>query len=244
MDNKAGKTMTGTLINVAAIAGGALVGVALKSRVSDTVTAPILKVVGVVIGVIALNGMIGAMFSVDPESGALTSSGGFLLLVSLVLGCLAGELARIDDRINAFGQRVEARFGAEGFAKGFVTASLLFPIGALSVIGPLYDGLMGDISILLMKSGLDFTASIILASTLGIGVLFSGIPVLIFQGSISLLAVAIYPFVSDALLALFSMVGYSLVLCIGINFVVDAKIKVANLSPALVVPVIYYFFVH
>jgi len=233
--------MAGTIINVVGIVVGALIGVALKKRISNRMTAPILKIMGVVIAIISLNGIIGAMFRVDSYTGTLTSSGGFLLLVSMVIGCLIGELARIDDRINAFGQSVEARFGAEGFAKGFVSASLLFPIGAMAIIGPLYDGLMGDISVLLIKSGLDFTISIILASTLGIGVLFSFIPVLIVQGSITLLAGAIYPFVSPTLLDLFCMTGYVLVLCIGINFIIDAKIKVANLLPALLVTIGYYF---
>ena len=233
--------MTGTLINVASIMVGALIGVALKKRISGRITDPILKVLGVVIAVIALNGIIGAMFFADPATGVLSPSGSFLLLISMVIGCLVGELARIDDRINAFAKRVEDRIGADGFAKGFVAGSLLFPVGAMAVIGPLYDGLMGDISILLIKSALDFTTAIVLASTLGIGVLFAAIPVFLFQGSITLLAGAIDPFVSTALLNTFYMVGYTVVLCIGINFFTDAKIKAANLLPSLLVPIVYYF---
>jgi len=229
------------MVNVGAIAAGSLIGVALKKGISEEMSSSVVKVQGVVIAVISINGMIGAMFMVDPVSGALNSSGGLLLLVAMVLGCAAGELLKIEDRVNIFAKKIENRFGADGFAKGFVAASLIFPIGALAVIGPLQDGLLGDASLLYIKSMLDFVISIVLASTLGIGVLFSFIPVLILQGGITLLAEAIYPFVTDHLLDLFSMTGYAIVLCIGINFFAGAKIKVANLLPALLVPIIYYF---
>jgi len=233
--------MSGTLLNALGIVAGSLIGIALKKRLPQNLGDQVLKILGLATGIIAITGMIGAMFVVDADTGALISSGGFLLLVSLVIGCVAGELIRIDDHLNAFGKRVESRFGESGFARGFVAASLLFPVGVLAVIGPLYDGLTGDISILVIKTGLDFTAAIILASTLGIGVLFSIVPLVLFQGSVTLLAGVIYPFVSQALLDIFSMVGYAIVLCIGINFVAGTNIKVANLLPALAVPVVYYF---
>ena len=233
--------MSGTLLNALGVIAGSLIGVALKRRIPERLTDPILRVLGLVTVVIAITGMLSAMFVSDTVTGALVSSGSFLLLISLVIGCVVGELLRIDDRLGTFSKRIESRFGASDFARGFIAASLLFPIGALAIIGPLDDGLRGDISILVLKTGLDFTASIILASTLGIGVLFSVVPLVIFQGSITLLAGAIYPFVSPELLDSFSMVGYAIVLCIGINFVAQQNIKVANLLPALAVPVVYYF---
>lgn len=232
--------MIGTLVNVGAIAAGSLIGVALKKGISEEISGSVVKVQGVVIAIISLNGIISAMFRVDAD-GVPVASGGLLLLVAMVAGCAIGELLRIEARINTFGQKVEARFGAAGFAKGFVAASLIFPVGAMAVIGSLYDGLQGDSSILFIKSTLDFVISIVLASTLGIGVLFSFIPVFLLQGSITLLAELINPFVTDALLDLIGMTGYAIVLCIGINFFADAKIRVANLLPALVIPVVYYF---
>jgi len=233
--------MSGTLLNAVGIIAGSLVGVGLKRWIPQGLTDHALRILGLATGVISITGVISAMFVVDTQTGALISSGGFLLLVSLVIGYVVGELIKVDHHINAFSKRVENRFGASGFARGFVAASVLFPVGAMSILGSLNDGLLGDISILLIKTGLDFTASIILASTLGIGVLFSFIPLILFQGSITLLAGAIYPFVSPELLDLFSMVGYTIVLCIGINFVAGTNIKVANLLPALAVPVVYYF---
>jgi len=233
--------MTGTLVNVAAIVAGSLIGLVLKKGIPERITGSILKVQGVAVIVISLNGIIGAMFRADVQTGILHDSGGLLLLVSLVLGCLFGELLRIEDRLNSFAKNIEGHFGASDFSKGFVAASLFFPIGAMAVIGPLYDGLMGDTSVLLVKSTLDFITSIVLASTLGFGVLFAAIPVFIIQGSLTLLAEGIYPFVSATLLDLFCMTGYAVVLCIGLNFAADAKIKVGNLLPALAIPVVYYF---
>ena len=233
--------MSGTLLNALGVVAGSLIGVALGRKIPKGLDEQILKVLGISTALIAITGIISAMFVVDTDAGRLVSSGGFLLLVSLVVGCVSGELIRIDERLNIFGKRVEQRLGASGFARGFVSASLLFPVGAMAVIGPLNDGLTGDISVLVLKSALDFTASIILASTLGIGVLFSVIPLIIYQGTITLLAGVIYPFVSASLLNLISMVGYTIVLCIGINFVAGTNIRVANLLPALAVPVIYYF---
>ena len=243
--------MSGTLLNALGVVVGSLIGLALKKRIPQNLADQVLKILGLATGIIAITGIIGAMFVVEANTwplyasgfvtGRLSSTGGFLLLVSLVIGCVAGELLRIDDRLNSFSKRVENRFGASGFARGFLAASLLFPVGVLAIIGPLYDGLSNDISILVIKTGLDFTAAIILSSTLGIGVLFSIVPLVLFQGSITLLAGVIYPFVSAQLLDLFSMVGYAIVLCIGINFVAGTSIKVANLLPALAVPVVYYF---
>ena len=235
--------MSGTLLNALGIVVGSLIGMALNKRLPKDLTDQVLKILGLATGLIAMTGLIAAMFAVDIQTGRLVSSGGFLLLVSLVVGCVVGELLRLDHHLNAFGKRVEGRFGASGFARGFVAASLLFPVGVLAIIGPLSDGLTRDISILVIKTGLDFTASIILASTLGIGVLFSIVPLVLFQGSITLLAGAIYPFVSPELLDLFSMVGYAIVLCIGINFVAGTSLRVANLLPALAVPVAYYFII-
>ena len=233
--------MSGTLLNGLGIIAGALIGMALKRRIPEGLGDQVLKVLGIACGLIAVTGIVSAMFVVDTGAGILYSSGGFLLLVSLVIGCVTGELIRVDDCLNTFGKRVESRFGASGFARGFVAASVIFPVGAMAILGSLQDGLRGDISVLLIKTGLDFTTSIILASTLGIGVLFSFVPVVLFQGAITLLAGALDPFVSSALLDLFSMVGYAIVLCIGVNFVAGTNIKAANLLPALAVPVVYYF---
>lgn len=233
--------MTGTWVNFGAVILGALIGILLKKGIPQRINDAIIQVEGLAISIIGLNGVLAAMFTADPATGKLSDSGGLLLLVSLVLGCLAGELLRIDDHLNTLGMAVERRFRVGGFAKGFVTATLLFCIGAMSIIGPLNDGLRGDSSVLFVKSTLDFTTAIVLASALGIGVLFAAVPVLLVQGAVALLSVRISPYISDELLGLICMVGYAIVLVIGVNFLCGTKIKTANLLPSLIVPVIYYF---
>lgn len=233
--------MTGTLVNVAGIIAGSLIGLLLKRGIPERINGVVLKVEGLAIAVIGLSGMMSSMLAADPATGKIESSGGLLLLVSLVIGCVCGEAMRIDDRINGLGAWVESRFKTEGFAKGFVTATLIFSIGAMSIIGPINDGLTGDASILYIKTMLDGTTSIILASAFGSGVLFSFVPVLILQAIPALLARQLAPLLSGELLSGFCMVGYASVLCIGLNFLLGSKIKVANLLPSLLVPVIYYF---
>lgn len=233
--------MTGTWINAGAVVLGSIIGVLLKKGMPERINEAILKVEGLAIVIIGLNGVIAAMFTVNLETGELSDSNSVVLLVCLVLGCLVGELCRLDDHFNSLGMMVEKKLNAKGFAKGFVTASLLFCVGAMSIIGPLNDGLTGDNSILLIKSTLDFTISIVLASALGIGVLFSALPVLALQGSIALLARSLAPFITDSLLGMLYMVGYAIVIIIGLNFLVGTKIKTANLLPAIAVTVVYYF---
>jgi len=233
--------MIGTWVNVGGILLGAVIGVLLGRGIPERIRDSVLQIEGLAILLIGLNGVLGTMLRVDPVTGRISDQGGLLLLVSLVLGDLLGEALRIDERINRWGEWVERKLGAQGFSRGFVAASLVFSIGAMSVVGSINDGLRGDTAVLLIKSALDFTTSIILASSLGIGVAFSALPVLLLQGSISLLASSISDLITEPLLEMFCMVGYAIVLSIGLNFLCNTRIKTANLLPALIVPVIYYF---
>lgn len=233
--------MLGTLVNTAAIILGALIGMLLKKGIPERIREALIKIEGLAIVIIGLSGVFGEMFTISTETGKITGDGGLLLLVSLVLGCVIGEMTRIDDHINTAARKVESRFKADGFAKGLVAASLVFSIGAMAVIGPLNEGLSGDRSILYIKSLLDFTTSIVLASVMGAGVLFSCVPVLVVQSIPALLAAQLAPHITPQLLSLFCMVGYTLVMAIGLNFLCDTKIKVANLLPSLLIPVAYYF---
>lgn len=171
-------------------------------------------------------------------TAASSDSGGLLLLVSLVLGCLAGELLRIDDRLSGLGDAVEKRVHIEGFSQGFITASIITCVGAMSIVGALNEGLTGNNEVLLVKSTLDFVTCLVLASSLGIGVAFAAVPTLIYQGAITLCAGFLAPYISDDLLNMICMVGYAIVICIGLNLLMNAKIKTANLLPAMVVPVL------
>lgn len=158
-----------------------------------------------------------------------------------MLGTLAGEALRIDDRLNGLSGLVERRLHLSGFAQSFVNGALIYCVGAMAIIGALNDGLRGDASVLYIKSLLDGISSVVLGATLGPGVIFAALPVLVYQGAISLLAGALEPFLAGELLGQICGVGYCLVLCIGINFLGMTKIKTANMLPALLVPVLWSF---
>ena len=153
----------------------------------------------------------------------------------------AGEALRIDDRLNGLSGLVERRLHLSGFAQSFVNGALIYCVGAMAIIGALNDGLRGDASVLYIKSLLDGISSVVLGAPLGPGVIFAALPVLVYQGAMSLLAGALEPFLAGELLGQICGVGYCLVLCIGINVLGMTKIKTANMLPALLVPVLWSF---
>ena len=191
--------MTGTIVNIIAIIAGSSLGLLLKKGVKESLMNSILKVEGVAVFVIGLNGVITTMISVGAD-GKLGDNGGMLLLLSLI-----------------------------------------FCIGSMGTTGALNDGLSGDSSLLLVKSVLDGVTSVVLASTMGSGVIFSAVPVFIYQGVISLFASSISPLLESCgnMMTQFNMVGSALIMCIGFNFITDSKIKTANLLPSLLVPILY-----
>ena len=158
--------MTGTLVNAAAIAAGGGVGLLLKKGVKGSHQDSINKALGVAVLVLGLNGVISSMFTVNAD-GTLASSGELLLIISLVLGTLAGEALRIDDRLNGLSGLVERRLHLSGFAQSFVNGALIYCVGAMAIIGALNDGLRGDASVLYIKSLLDGISSVVLGATLG-----------------------------------------------------------------------------
>lgn len=233
--------MTGTIINFFAVIAGSLIGLLLRKGVPQHINDAVLQVEGICIMLVGFNGIIESMFTVDPATGTLSASGGLLMFISLSLGCLVGELLRIDDRLNGFGMWVERKLKVKSFAKGFVASTLIYCAGAMTIMGALEDGLTGDYSILAIKSAMDGTLSIMLAASLGIGVMFSAVSVLVIQGTIALSAQWAAPFITGQLMDMICMVGYTIVLAIGCNFLFKTQVKTANLLPSMLVPVIYYF---
>ncbi|MCR4722372.1 MAG: DUF554 domain-containing protein [Eubacteriales bacterium] len=231
--------MKGTLVNVAAVILGSLIGLILKKGIRESWQDGINKALGAAVIVIGFNGVISGMFSYS--EGALSSSGELLLVISLVIGTLLGEMVSIDAALERFSLKMEKRFSSGGFAAGFMNASVLFCVGAMAIVGSLNDGLTGDATTLYVKSALDFTSAVIMSSALGIGVLFSFVPVLVYQGAISLFASALQGLLAGELLSQICTVGYTLILCIGMNFFLKEKIKTANMLPGVLVPVIYHF---
>lgn len=227
--------MIGTIVNAAAIIAGGLAGMLAKKGIPAYLDDALHKAMGLAIIVIGMNGVICNMISVN-AGGTLSSSGELLLVFSMVIGVIIGELLRIDDRLNGLGEMVETRFHLTGFAASFVSGTLIYCVGAMAIIGSINDGLRGDPSVLFVKSTLDGITSIVLSATMGPGVLFSSIPVFVYQGAITLLAGFLEPVLQGELLRQICAVGYLLVACIGVNFLGKFRIKTANLLPALLVP--------
>jgi uncharacterized membrane protein YqgA involved in biofilm formation len=233
--------MFGTFVNSAAILVGGAAGLLLRRGLSKQFEETALRLVGLGVVIVGLNGILSSMMTADSASGRLSDSGGIVLILSLVIGGLSGEWLDIDGKIIELGAAVERRLGAEGFAKGFVAASLLFCIGAMAIVGSLNDGLLGDSSILLIKSTLDGITAIVLASSLGYGVVFSAVSVFLYQGAITMGASFLAPVLSDRLLDLICMVGFCIVLVIGTNLMGLTRYKTANMLPCLLVPIAYNF---
>lgn len=234
--------MLGTIINFFAIIAGSLLGILAKKGISKQIQEAVFKIQGVAILIIGLNGVICSMISYNVENKALEVNGSILLLVSLVVGVIIGEILKIEDRFEGLGNKLQNKIGSSGISEGFISASILFCAGGMAIIGAINDG-MGDSSLLIVKSTLDFVASIILASSLGIGVMLACVSVLLYQGTISLFSSYIQSFISQSLINDISMVGYAIIICIGLNFVANTKIKTSNLFPALLIPIVYNFII-
>ena len=232
----------GTIINTAAILAGGLGGALFGRFLSDSCQDTLTKVCGVSTLFIAVSGALEGMLTV--ENGAVTSGGAMLIIGCLAIGAIIGELLKIEDAFERFGQWLKVKTGNardKGFVNAFVTASLTVCIGAMAIVGSIQDGITGDYSILATKAVLDLIIIMVMSCSLGKGAVFSAIPVAVFQGSITTLAGLIRPLMTDAALANLSLVGNILIFCVGINLVWGKKIKVANLLPAILVAVIAAF---
>ena len=221
--------MLGTLVNVAAIIAGGLVGLILRGRISEKYNKTIIQAISLGVILIGLK-------------SAFKCNDFILIIISLAVGSLLGELCKIEDRLENLGEFLENKFSKKGgsFAEGFVTTSLLYCIGAMAIVGSLESGLTGNHSTLFAKSTIDGIAAVIFSSTMGIGVLFSSVSVFLYQGAITLAAVYIKPFLVPEVISQMSSVGGLLIVGIGMNMLGKTKIKVGNMLPAVFIPLIYY----
>ena len=218
----------GTLINTMAIIMGSLVGVGLKGGIPDQYKETVIGAIGLSVL------LIGA-------KSALQTDALLLVIVSLALGSLAGEMLRIENRLERLGRLIGRRLAGseEGVANAFVTASLVFCVGAMAVVGSLESGLTGNHQTLYAKSLLDGVTSIVFASTLGIGVVFSALAVLIYQGGITLSAAYLKPFLTPTVIEQMTAVGGLLILAIGFNILGFKRLRIGNMLPAIAIPLIY-----
>lgn len=228
----------GTIINIISILIGSTIGLMLKKIVNKKLEDSMKTILGLSTIIVGFLGIITSGITIN-EKGMLETSNTLLLVISLVVGTLIGELLDLDKRANTFVKKIEKKFALDGFADGFIPASVLFCTGAMAIIGALNDGLNGDHTILFTKSILDGTIAILFTATLGFGVYFSAVSVGIYQGAITLLGIYLSPYLSDILVNNICLVGYAMVICIGLGLMKIKDIKVLNMLPGLIIPIIY-----
>ena len=231
----------GTIINVAAVLAGGGVGLFLKGGMKQRYQDIMMQALGLATMFVGMVGALQGMLTV--QDGSLGSKGTLLLVLSLTVGSIVGEFLNIELALERFGEWLKRRAHAEQnarFVEAFVTTSLVICVGAMAIVGALEDGLTGDYGMLVIKSALDFAIVIVFASTLGVGCLFAAIPIAVWEGSITLAAVFIAPFLSDALITDLSAVGSVLIFGVGVNLLFDRGIKVGNMLPALLGPAVWH----
>lgn len=219
--------MLGTIVNVLAVIAGSLIGLTLNRKLPEHFVHIFFQVVGL------FTIFLGLMM-------ALETTHVLHMIMSLIIGSLAGEMFRLDNLMEMLANFLKSKFkiGNEKFAEGLLTAFLLFCMGSLTILGAIQEGMGGSAKLLLIKSLMDGVSSIALASGLGIGVLFSAIPLLIYQGGITLLASGFGEFFPEIIITEMSAVGGILLLGLGINILEIKKINVMNMLPSLVIIVI------
>lgn len=224
--------MLGTIVNTVAILVGSLVGIFLKGGIPKHIDEAIMKALGLSVLFIGI-------------SGSLKCTETLLLILSLVIGVIIGEVMDLDRALNQLGQAIEEQFKkhskSEGsIAEGFVAASLLFCVGSMAIVGSIQSGLEGNHEILFVKSMLDGITSIIYTSTMGIGVVFSAVAVFLYQGMITLASGFLGSVLVESQIVNIGAIGSILIMALGLNMLGITKIKVANFLPAIFIPMVYY----
>jgi len=218
----------GTIVNTFAIIAGSLVGLIFRGGIPEKYSQTLMHAIGLAVILIGLK-------------GAMQTDALLIIIISLAIGSVIGEYIRIEDRLEWLGKQMGQRLSGkeDGIAEGFVTATLLYCVGAMAIVGSMESGLAGNHQTLYAKSVLDGIASIVFASTLGIGVLFSAVSVFLYQGMITLTASYVKPFLTPDVVSQMSAVGGLLIMAIGIGLLEIKKLKIGNMLPAIFIPLIY-----
>ena len=230
----------GTIINTLAVLVGGVLGLLLKNGVAKKFEKILMQALGLATIFVGAGGVLKYMLVM--ENGSLSTRGTMLLIFSLVLGCILGQIVDIEAKMEAIGIKLKQAVRIKNdnhFVEGFVTTSLIICVGAMAIVGAMQDGLSGDSSMLVAKSLLDFALVAILASTYGVGAVFSAIPIFVYQGAITLIAALFGAVISNGLIEQLSFVGSALIFCVGINLVREKTFQVANMLPALLIPIVW-----
>lgn len=224
--------MLGTVVNAAAIVVGALLGMLIKGGLAQRFQDTLMKGLGLVTLYIAI-------------SGCLIGEHTLMSILSIVFGSIVGEACDLDARLKTLALWFQKRLGHHDtttFAQGFISGSLLFCVGAMAIMGALESGLHGNHEILFAKATIDFVAAIVFASTMGIGVAFSGGMVFLYQGFLTLLAMVAAPYISTTVVNEMACVGYILLMGVATNLLDITKLKVMNYVPAIFFPIVLSLF--
>lgn len=221
--------MIGTFVNASAIIAGGTAGLLLKKGINDSYKVTVMQAISLSVILIGVH-------------SALKATDLLGVIICMAVGSLMGEFAGIEARLDHLGRWAEKRFSrpsGKGFAKGFVTASLVFCVGSMAIVGSLESGLSGNNATLYAKSLLDGITSVVFAASFGSGVILSALPVLVYQGTITLDAWLLKPFLTASVIAQMSGVGGLLIAAIGINMLELARIRIGNMLPAIFLPLAY-----
>ena len=228
------------LVNALAVVIGSIIGLLFKKLIKKESCDQVLKAMGIVVLLIGIIGVIQNMVTI--VDGKISTSGTLLLIMAIAIGTFVGEALKIDKHMNDLGDKIEQKLNKGKIAEGFITATLIYCIGSMSIVGSM-ESALGNPDTIYLKAALDGITSIALASTLGIGVMLSSVSVIIYQGLLTLMFYFLGNFMPSDFIVSFSMVGYTMVAGIGFNFILKDKIKVANMLPSLLVVIIYHLLI-
>ncbi|MBQ3532547.1 MAG: DUF554 domain-containing protein [Oscillospiraceae bacterium] len=219
--------LTGALVNFITVVAGTLVGLVAGKFLNERIRAATMSAVALITIGIAVPGLLNSTKPLVP-------------ILSLVIGTVIGEALDIDRAVNRLGDKLQERFKGKGkITEGFVTGTLVFAVGAMTIMGSLDSGLKNDHTVLIAKSVIDGISSIIFASTMGVGVAFAGVSVFVIEGGISLLASLVAPLLTEVVINEITFVGSLLILGISFNLLGLTKIKLLNMMPAMFLPLLF-----
>ncbi len=231
----------GTIVNIILVIIGSAIGLLMKKAIPERLKTSLVQALALATFAIGMMGVITAACTVDGK--LLSSNYTIIMVICMALGTVIGELINIEKRLDGMGEFFQKKLSSSPdstFAQGFVSTSLIFCVGSMAILGSIKDGMEGDPTILITKALLDGTVSIIFASTMGLGVMFSAVTVGLYQGLITACASLLAPYLTPEVIAQMSFVGSILIMGIGLNFLYEPKIKLGNMLPAMFLPLVYF----
>lgn len=223
--------MIGTIANAFAIIAGGILGLLFKNAIPEKISEALLKATGLAVIAIGINLM-------------LSGKNFTLLIISLVIGTIIGEVIDIEKNLDKFGAFIESKMKNKesNVALGFVTCTLVYCVGSMAIVGSIQSGLTGNHEILFSKAVLDDITAVTFAATMGAGVVLSGISVLVYQGAITMLASLMQSLLGTVVVNEMTAIGGVIIMGIGLNFLIANRMRVGNLLPSIFIPIIYYMF--